>query len=174
MRRAGRSSSCAQRFDPLSSKHALLTAKQSRKVPGRPEMMHLFAHYLAERAAAERNGTRPRVYALAITSVNFRQEQYMIDPRVDLAALPPWSWPNRWVVPLLPRGSFDWRVVPWPMCAATGDEAASFRQSLYEMYHALRIEQAWANFGREPDDADDVLVNCSKVTWRPDTRGGGD
>lgn len=87
-----------QSYDPVIDTPQLLTSKQAKKVPGRPELIHLFVHHLAQLVADSDNGTWPQVRVLAIATVNSRVPQYLVDPRVDLAALAPWSWPNKWFV----------------------------------------------------------------------------
>jgi vitamin K-dependent gamma-carboxylase len=88
--------------------------KQTRLAPGegmeswqysamtvRPELIRQFAHHLAEQA-----GPGTRVYAHALISLNGRKPQLMVDPTVDLAAVPATLGTPSWVVPLhepLPR-----------------------------------------------------------------------
>jgi hypothetical protein len=79
-------------------------------------MIHLYARHLAS-MFEQKEGVRPEVRVFGVVSVNNRVPQLFVDPFVDLAAIEPWQWPNKWIVDFLPRGSFDWRVVPWPVCS---------------------------------------------------------
>jgi len=81
----------------------LLTRKQQSKISCRPELIHLFAHEVATRYQ-ESKKKWPKVTAEVICSLNFRPNQYMVDQNFDLASVPPWSWPNTWVIPLVPLG----------------------------------------------------------------------
>jgi vitamin K-dependent gamma-carboxylase len=149
-------------FDPvLDTPFRTLTKKQSKKVPGRPDMIHLFAHHLAE--MFERNeGKRPEVRVLAIVSVNNRIPQLFVDPFVNLAAIEPWTWPNKWIVDFLPRGEFDWRVVPWPVCEHLphGPKSRYSRPRMYEMYKGFTIEHAQASYKRLPPTEADAYRVC--------------
>lgn len=67
-------------------------------------MIHLTADFIA--GVYEKNHPshrRPQVNVLVIASVNYRVPQFMVDPRADLAKIKPWTWPNTWVVQMLPR-----------------------------------------------------------------------
>jgi len=67
----------------------------------RPELIRQFAHELARRASkAHPRAPRARVYARAMISLNGREPQLMINPRVDLAAEPATLATPSWVVPL--------------------------------------------------------------------------
>ncbi len=92
----------------------LLTLKQQNKVSCRPELIHLFAHEVAKRYQHLHNKwydpsiilffCRPKITVESICSLNFRPWQYMVLPTFDLASIPPWTWPNNWVVDLVPLG----------------------------------------------------------------------
>jgi hypothetical protein len=68
---------------------------QLERMNGKPELIHMAAHLLAEKFTD--NGVRPRIHALAIGELNYRIPQYIIDPHVDLAAVPLWSMPYKFV-----------------------------------------------------------------------------
>lgn len=81
---------------------AVLTPLQARMMATQPDMVLSFAHYLAAEARAaghQRVEVRADVYA----SLNGRPNQRLIDPDVDLAAVPEWSDRRDWVLPLQPR-----------------------------------------------------------------------
>ena len=79
----------------------LLTNSQVRKMNGRPQMILLFARYVADRVE-QKHGFRPAVHVLSIGAVNYRVPQLMIDPTVDLASLESWAWINDFVFPMVP------------------------------------------------------------------------
>lgn len=62
-----------------------LTVTQAVRMAREPEMLRVFAHRVAAdfRAQGVRN---PRVYVIALVSLNGRKPQLMIDPNVDLAS----------------------------------------------------------------------------------------
>jgi hypothetical protein len=64
-----------------------------------PEFIRQFAHFLAERARAARNGD-VSVHAEIYVSLNGRPKQLIVDPKVDLAALEDTSRAGDWIVPL--------------------------------------------------------------------------
>lgn len=67
----------------------------------RPELIRQYAHHLADLAIAGHPGApRPQVHVLANVSLNGRPPQPMIDPAVDLAAVPATLGTPTWVVPL--------------------------------------------------------------------------
>ena len=77
-----------------------LTSRQEEKMTSRPEMIVEFAHYLEELKRVEGYedvGVRGRIFA----SLNGRDEQLLIDPEVDLTAVPyPWFGNADWILPL--------------------------------------------------------------------------
>lgn len=77
-----------------------LTLSQQREMLKRPHMIVQFAHYLADelRAAGYKNiELRSRISV----SLNGRDPQLIIDPRVDLARVPyPWWGHADWILPL--------------------------------------------------------------------------
>jgi hypothetical protein len=78
-----------------------LTARQEGKMALRPDMIHQFAHFVADEA--ERRGEpRPRVTAVAVASLNGGPTSYLIDPTVDLASEPSSIGPARWILPRVP------------------------------------------------------------------------
>lgn len=79
---------------------AILTERQRRKMPSRPDMLHQFARYLANQYEAE-HGVRPQIHVVARASLNRRPVQFLVDPHVDLAAEPPTWRPKKWIVPLV-------------------------------------------------------------------------
>jgi hypothetical protein len=69
-------------------------------MPRHPDMVLQFSHYLAERGR-KRGYHDVQVRARANISLNGRKHQYMIDPTVDLVAVPRKLFgPRPWVVPL--------------------------------------------------------------------------
>jgi vitamin K-dependent gamma-carboxylase len=69
---------------------------QRDEMIGRPELILQFAHYLADELRAQ---GRPyvQIRVVALTSLNFREDELLIDPRVDLAAVQPSLWPAPWI-----------------------------------------------------------------------------
>lgn len=77
-----------------------MAAEQAAKFARDPEMILQFAHFLAAKLEAE-SGNRPEVYALALTSLNGRKPQLIVDPNTNLAAEPRGIFFSRaWVIPL--------------------------------------------------------------------------
>lgn len=78
-----------------------LTSYQAGKMSTHPDMILQFSHYLAERW--EENGHEDvEVYALTRVSLNGREPQPVVNPRVDLAAQPRDLQHADWVAPLKP------------------------------------------------------------------------
>jgi len=75
-----------------------LDHRQIEKMSTRPDMILQFAHYLRDRMAKE--GKEVKVRARARVSLNGRAPQFLIDPTVDLAAVPRDLWPAPWIVSL--------------------------------------------------------------------------
>jgi len=159
--------------DPVRPRD-FLTRKQAKKVPGRPELIHRFAHYVADRVAEYRNTTeRPEIHAIAIVSLNNRFPQYMVDPRADLAAEPLFeNSPPNFVVPLVPRGERDYTRIPWPINDVLPEsnphayedglhdqlhgEVWYSTRTLHRMYRGFTLKQAMDTFGREPASRDEL------------------
>jgi hypothetical protein len=76
-----------------------LTRLQSSKMSGQPDMILQFAHHLAREAKLQgRPGVQ--VKARVTASLNGREPQLLVDPEVDLAAVPRSLRPASWIVPL--------------------------------------------------------------------------
>jgi len=105
--------------------HYLRTRSQQVTVSVRPELLHQFAHWLADQemqAVHEdhtKNGTaaisRPRVHADVWCNINFRRdgEHPFIDPDVDLAAEKLWEWPYKAVLESPTLSREDELDLPW-------------------------------------------------------------
>jgi len=78
---------------------AHLARWQMLRMATRPELVHLFALHLAEQLRAQGHAS-VQVYADARASLNGRRPQRLVDPSVDLAAVPRSLAPARWIVPL--------------------------------------------------------------------------
>ena len=78
---------------------AYLTARQYDKMNGHPDMILQFAHYIAERM---KEAGRPNihVHVVARTELNGRSAALLIDPDVNLAAIPRDLQPAKWILPL--------------------------------------------------------------------------
>lgn len=76
-----------------------LTSRQRGKVVTRPDMILQFSHYLAEEKRRE-GFENVEVRVRAMTSLNRRERQLLIDPTVDLAKQPRNLLPARWIMPL--------------------------------------------------------------------------
>ena len=76
-----------------------LKSHQLMKVTTKPDLLVLFAHYLAEEKRRE-GYENVEVRARAMVSLNGRQPQLLIDPTVDLAKEHVSLLPVRWIVPL--------------------------------------------------------------------------
>jgi hypothetical protein len=92
-------------YDPVSDRtwaidrSEFLTRRQSREISGHPDMILLFAHYLAD--LWHSNGfPQAEVYVEAQISLNGRAPQWMIDPNVDLAQVSRDLAPAAWILPL--------------------------------------------------------------------------
>jgi hypothetical protein len=78
-----------------------LSARQFEKMPGTPDMILQFAHYLAD--VQRREGRDVEVRANVSVSLNGRIPQPLVDPSVDLAAQPRSLRPASWILPLEER-----------------------------------------------------------------------
>jgi vitamin K-dependent gamma-carboxylase len=79
-----------------------LTPLQYKMMSTDPDMIHEYAlHIAARRRAAGEN--RVRVFADAYATLNGRPGQRLIDPEVDLAAIPRSLAPQSFIVPLAPE-----------------------------------------------------------------------
>ena len=76
-----------------------LNEYQARSLPGRPEMILLFAQHLARQAEA-RGTTGVEVRAQVCISLNGRRESWLIDPERDLSRVNRSIWPSDWILPL--------------------------------------------------------------------------
>ena len=77
-----------------------LTPRQQRKMLSRPHMTVQFAHYLEE-LMEDKGYEDVEVRATIIASLNGRNPQRLIDPDVDLTAIPyPWWGHADWILPL--------------------------------------------------------------------------
>jgi len=88
----------------------LLHTEQSARFATDPEMILQLGRTLAD-LHEQREGMRPIVRVLALSSLNGRRPQLLIDPEVNLAAEP--SWPRRrgWIRPLVePLPDRPWTV----------------------------------------------------------------
>ena len=80
---------------------AFLTARQNRKMSGRPYMIRDFAYYLREQYSGL-NDPNIKVFVWSHCSLNGRAYQVFIDPTVDISRQS-WNWSlNRepWIMPL--------------------------------------------------------------------------
>jgi hypothetical protein len=78
---------------------SFLNPKQIDALQTRPDMIIQFAHYIADEQQ-RRSGIRPIVNVKAVETLNLREPQDLIDPRVDLSAQPEGQIPAPWIVPL--------------------------------------------------------------------------
>ena len=76
-----------------------LESHQVMKMTTKPDLLLLFAHYLAEEKRRE-GYDDVEVRARVMVSLNGRQPQLLIDPNVDLAKEQVSLLPARWIVPL--------------------------------------------------------------------------
>jgi vitamin K-dependent gamma-carboxylase len=91
--------------DPVSGEREAVRARQwisSRqegKMASRPDMIHQFAHFVADDYAAA-HGVRPLVTVDAFAGLNGRERTRFIDPTVDLAAEPIGLGARPWILPM--------------------------------------------------------------------------
>jgi hypothetical protein len=81
-----------------------LSSRQLSKMSTRPDLIQQFAKYLAD--LHRRGGTNVEVRAEVLVTLNGRKPQWLVDPKVDLAAQPRTLRRKRWILPLrepLPR-----------------------------------------------------------------------
>jgi hypothetical protein len=76
-----------------------LTRLQASKMAGHPDMVLQFAHHLA-REARRQGRPEVQVKARVTASLNGREPQLLVDPEVDLAAVPRSLRHATWIVPL--------------------------------------------------------------------------
>jgi hypothetical protein len=88
----------------------LLHAEQSARFATDPEMILQLGRALAD-LHEQRQGMRPVVRVLALSSLNGRRPQLLIDPEVNLAAEPLWPRRRDWIQPLTePLPDRPWTV----------------------------------------------------------------
>jgi vitamin K-dependent gamma-carboxylase len=88
----------------------LLNAEQSVRFATDPEMILHLGRMLAD-LEQRRSGVRPVVRVLALSSLNGRRPQLLIDPEVNLAAEPLWPRRRSWIRPLTePLPDRPWTV----------------------------------------------------------------
>lgn len=105
-------------YDPTSGRHwkvspdTYLSPVQARKLAGRPELVRLWAHWLAERWG-QAGFEDVTVRADVLTSLNGRRRTPLVDPTVDLAAQPWTLGAASWILPLdEPLPACAWAVRP--------------------------------------------------------------
>jgi vitamin K-dependent gamma-carboxylase len=76
-----------------------ITRWQGENLDGRPDMMLQLAHWMADRLRRE-GYSDVEIHAQALTSLNGRKRQHLIDSTVDLASRPRDLWPADWLKPL--------------------------------------------------------------------------
>jgi len=76
-----------------------LTERQVSKMSTRPDMIHQYAHHLAEEFRDE-GYDEIEITVDVISSLNGRDSQQLIDPSVNLAEYPITILPKSWIVPL--------------------------------------------------------------------------
>lgn len=74
-----------------------LTPRQASRMSGDPDCIHQLARFLAQRHART-DGTRPRVFVHAETSLNGWPRKPLIDPDVDLSTQPRGLAPASWIL----------------------------------------------------------------------------
>ncbi len=77
----------------------LLNSEQQQKFAKDPEMILDLAHEIAS-VHQNRTGASCEVRVLALSSLNGRKPQLLVDPEVNLAAEPAFAFNRRWIVPL--------------------------------------------------------------------------
>ncbi len=75
----------------------LLTPSQAHAAAVRPELLHQVADVLADRATLD--GQRASVHVDAVVTWNGRPAAPLVDPDVDLAAVPLRQGGQRWLLP---------------------------------------------------------------------------
>lgn len=78
-----------------------LTPLQRKMISTQPDMIHQYAHHIAERVR-DQGHQGVKVFAHSIVSFNKRPSQRLIDPKVDLAAEPLGLAHKTWLLPLDP------------------------------------------------------------------------
>lgn len=76
-----------------------LTGRQEDDLDGHPDMILQLAHHMADDMRA-RGHTDIQIRARALTSLNGRRRQDLIDPNVDLTTRHRSIWPADWILPL--------------------------------------------------------------------------
>jgi len=76
---------------------AWLSPRQASKMVSRPDMIHQFAHYVADTYQRE-TGVRPVITVQTSAVLNDRPARPLIDPEADLAAQPWTLGPASWIV----------------------------------------------------------------------------
>ena len=79
-----------------------LTRRQFEKMPTRPDMILQFAHHLDKVWREKYRVSDPVVTALALCSLNFRDQAMLLDPERDLSEIPRSLKAADWIRPLAP------------------------------------------------------------------------
>ncbi len=106
VRVVARDGGASSRFDPASE----LTRDQLAKLLTKPDFILYYAHVLRDRYRRA-HGHDVSVYADAFASLNYRPEQRMLKPSVDLASVAPSLAPSDWILPLV-SGPYDASPTP--------------------------------------------------------------
>jgi hypothetical protein len=98
-----------------------LTPRQFEEMTHDPEMMREFADFVGRQYEAM--GRRDiEVHFLALSSLNGRKPQLLVDPTVDLSRQPRTLWHKPWIVPL----AEPFRVKPWTIPLSQWHEHVDF------------------------------------------------
>ena len=99
-----------------------LTPLQEHMIASQPDMVLSYAHHVAARFA-ERVGRAVQVHGEVLVTLNGRPHAPLVDPSVDLAALPDGAAPSLWLLPHPDRQRADHLVDrPAPVGASRDEE----------------------------------------------------
>ena len=92
----------------IASLQRWITLEQASRFARDPEMILQLGQFLGDHYYAS-TGRSVKVQVLALSSLNGRKAQLLIDPKCDLMSIDPWELGRQWVVPL----SEPLRIPPW-------------------------------------------------------------
>ena len=92
----------------IASLQRWITLEQASRFARDPDMILQLGQFLGDHYYAS-TGRIAKVQVLALSSLNGRKAQLLIDPKCDLMSIDPWELGRQWVVPL----SEPLRVPPW-------------------------------------------------------------
>lgn len=104
----------------IASLQRWITLEQASRFARDPDMILQLGQFLGDHYLAS-TGRVAKVQVLALSSLNGRKAQLLIDPRCDLMSIDPWEVRRDWIVPL----AEPIRIPPWKVPLEQWEKAVS-------------------------------------------------